>query len=49
MNPAIKQEMPRTGFEPAAYCLEGSRSIQAELPGRFKKEEIVIFKMFLSY
>ncbi len=24
--------MARTGFEPATYCLEGSRSIQAELP-----------------
>ena len=24
--------MPRTGFEPATYCLEGSHSIQAELP-----------------
>ena len=24
--------MPRTGFEPATYYLEGSRSIQTELP-----------------
>ena len=40
--------MPPTGFEPATYCLEGSRSIQAELQGLHYYNHNNLFKSFLS-